>query len=150
MQKPCFSSFYSSSWWPSPSSPPTQPERQGNCLTITGMLMKTPTISQWNFDTTFQMCHLQMGLFRSGPGHKVHFTMKTTMSHWPPWPAGTYGASCPSMRMRKRSASTLPSGSSEIPLPWKDTRVYHSRLSRVQTSLGNCMRWCRMSLVCRS
>ena len=46
------------------------------------------------------------------------------MSQWPPGPAGTYGASCPSTRMRKRSASTLPSGSSGIPLPWKDTRVH--------------------------
>ena len=46
------------------------------------------------------------------------------MSQWQPGPAGTYGASCPSTRMRKRSASTLPSGSSGIPLPWKDTRVH--------------------------
>ena len=90
---PCFSSFYSSSWWPypSPPSPPTQPERQGNCLTITGMLMKTPTTSQWTLDTTFQMCHLQMGLFRSGPGHQVHFynennnVTMTTRASWYLW-----------------------------------------------------------------
>ena len=83
MQKPCFSSFYSSSWWlyPSPPSPPTQPERQGNCLTIIGMLMKTPTTSQWTLDTTFQMCHLQMGLFRSGPGHQVHFLQWKQQCH---------------------------------------------------------------------
>ena len=93
VQKPCFSSFYSSSWWlyPSPPSPPTQPERQGNCLKITGMLMKTPTTSQWTLDTTFQMCHLQMGLFRSGPGHQVHFynennnVTMTTRASWYLW-----------------------------------------------------------------
>lgn len=59
--------------------------------TITGMLMKTPTTSQWTLDTTFQMCHLQMGLFRSGPGHQVHFynennnVTMTTRASWYLW-----------------------------------------------------------------
>ena len=63
---------------------------------------------------------LQIRTWSSG----TFFTMKTTMSQWTSGPAGTYGASCPSTGMRKRSASTLPSGSSGIPLLWKDTRVY--------------------------
>ena len=50
--------------------------------------MKTPTTSQWTLDTKFQMCHLQMGLFRSGPGHQVHFynennnVTMTTRASW--------------------------------------------------------------------